>query len=213
MKKLILILALTLWVGVSFSQEKKKNSYDKTVDKISNGVDTVYKDLKSTAPKITATLSSLGTSLKVGAEKVWDILVKQQLVWSIAFLILTITSIFNWILFYYRNFRTVFIDSKNCIVGQKDIYDKIINPEYNTYSNSFPKNQEYILGLTGGKEDILMYPPKHESEIKNFKYLHLGICIVLSCLSIYHFNDMLTGFINPEYGAIKTIATIASQLK
>ena len=32
-------------------------------------------------------------------------------------------------------------------------------------------------------------------------------------LRIYHFSDMLTGFINPEYGAMKTIVQFATTLK
>ena len=51
------------------------------------------------------------------------------------------------------------------------------------------------------------------STISKFKYLHLTICLVLSGLSIYHFGDMLTGFINPEFGALKTIVKVATSLK
>lgn len=40
-----------------------------------------------------------------------------------------------------------------------------------------------------------------------------AISIAGSVLTIMHFNDMLTGFINPEFGALKTIADLAIKLK
>lgn len=37
--------------------------------------------------------------------------------------------------------------------------------------------------------------------------------IALSYFSFIHFSDMLTGFINPEFGALKTIVEVATKLK
>ena len=62
-----------------------------------------------------------------------------------------------------------------------------------------------------GEEDILL-PITNPNNIW-FKYLHLIICIGLSGLSVYHFSNMLTGFINPEFGALKTIVEVATKLK
>jgi len=55
--------------------------------------------------------------------------------------------------------------------------------------------------------------PVVSDSYSKFKYIHLMICLGLSGFSAYHFSDMLTGFINPEFGALKTIAEIAIKLK
>jgi len=203
------------------------NSYDKTVAQVSNGVGTVYDDLKSAAPKVGDAIKSLSKELKVGANKVWDVLVKQQLVWSVAFLLLTLTSITNWYIFYKRNFPKLNKDS--FIMGKRDNYVNIPNPEFsqNWYDIWSGDNSNYnadkkrdiryqkTIRVLEGQIDIVLPKPDLSKEygMSGFKYLHLVICILLSLLSFYHFNDMLTGFMNPEFGAMKTIAEIASQIK
>lgn len=170
MKKIILFIALMI-TSLSLAQTSKAE-INKIIKKQSDGiitssqkgvstvyndgisvVKTVYNDAKSLSPKIESAIKSLATEFKTTTNALWDILVRQQLVWSIGFLILTLTSIFNWYLFYERNLNS------------------------------------------------------------NLKYLHLIICISLSGLSVYHFGDMLTGFINPEFGALKIIAEMAIKLK
>jgi len=169
-------------------------------------IKTVYNDAKSLSPKIEKALKSLATELKTTTNALWDILVKQQLVWSICFLILTISALFNWYLFYKRNLN-IKLTEQDFVKGEKDIIGKILNKDYNKYKDG---DIQEIDGPVG-KEDILI--PIVNSNNNWFKYLHLIICIGLSGLSVYHFSDMLTGFINPEFGALKTIAEIAIKLK
>lgn len=246
MKKIILFIAL-MTVTMSFAQSKPQASKEeiaKIIKEQSDGiitpaqkgvttvyqdgttvVKTVYNDIKSLSPKVESAIKSLSNELKTTTTALWNILVKQQLVWSIGFLILTLTSIFNWYLFYKRNLNIKF-KKNEYITGQQDVYELIDNPNfqqeyYNKYKeyegrSSWKDNwtdirylkqiKEYV-----GKKDILI--PVINPNNTSFKYLHLIICIGLSGLSIYHFSDMLTGFINPEFGALKTIVEVATKLK
>lgn len=202
------------------------NSYDKTVAQVSNGVGTVYDDLKSAAPKVGDAIKSLSKELKIASNKVWDVLVKQQLVWSVAFLLLTLTSITNWFIFYKRNFPSI----KSLIKGKKENWVTIDNPDFEQdWFDKYNQNDRYSdhskerndirykkrISVLQGTIDVLIPQPDLSKQygMGGFKYLHLVICILLSLLSFYHFNDMLTGFMNPEFGAMKTIAEIASQIK
>jgi hypothetical protein len=170
MKK-ILLLSMLLFNIMAFSQSKEVN---KVIDNTSSAIKKVYSDGSKivnkaydasvvVAPKIESALKSLGTELKVGADKVWTILIRQQLVWSICILILVLLTIFSWFHFWYR-------------------------------INEWHRNNE-----AGG---------------------YISACIITCIIAIagtitssLHFEAMLTGFINPEFGAMKTIATIASQIK
>ncbi len=95
----------------------------------------------------------------------WNILVKQQLVWSICYLLILLSALFSWFHFWYR--INLFI------VEDKSDRDKYISSCLVTFI----------------------------------------IASGLSVLSIQNFTDMLTGFINPEFGAMKTITEIAAHLK
>jgi len=232
MKKIILFIAL-MTMALSFAQSKQ---VDKLLDSSEDGVATVYKDgkqvvstvyndVKSLSPKVESAIKSLATELKTTTNALWVILVRQQLVWSIGFLILTVSALLNWFIFYKRNLNNK-LNKDNYITGQQDIYDLIDNPNFQ--QDYYDKYKEYE-GRSGwkdnwtdirylkkikeyaGKKDILI--PIVNSNNNWFKYLHLIICICLSLLSIYHFSDMLTGFINPEFGALKTIVEVATKLK
>lgn len=59
---------------------------------------------------------------------------------------------------------------------------------------------------------------RYKQAIQNDNYILAAVLTVIIAIagtitSTIFFNDMLTGFINPEFGAIKDIATIAQQLK
>lgn len=206
-----------------YTTDRALNSYDKTVNKVSDGVKTVYDDLKASAPKVTEALNSLSKELKIGVNAVWDVLVKQQRVWSIGFLLLTISSLINWFLFYKRNFRKIKPD--DYIITKKDNYVTVDNPdfdqkfydEYKDYNSTSSYRQDLRfkkkIRVQEGETDVLILKPDVATELSGFSYLHLIICVLLSVLSLYHFMDMLTGFFNPEYGAMKTIAEIAQQIK
>ena len=220
MKKIILFIAL-MTMTLSFAQSKQ---VDKILDTSKDGVSTVYNDgkqavstvyndVKSLSPKVESAIKSLATELKTTTNALWVILVKQQLVWSICFLILTLSSLLNWFIFYKRNLNK--LTEKDFIIGKKPIFGDILNTNYDKYYTKYDddiRGKMYIKSDTPtGEEDILL-PITNPNNIW-FKYLHLIICIGLSGLSVYHFSDMLTGFINPSYGALKTIVQVAHSLK
>lgn len=213
MKKIILFIAL-MTMTLSFAQSKQ---VDKILDTSKDGVSTVYNDgkqavstvyndVKSLSPKVESAIKSLATELKTTTNALWIILVRQQLVWSIGFLILTLTSIFNWYLFYKRNLNGNLKYDKVKVINQKLFYTEgTKDSDAKNYPSSYGPTYKNI------EEEKLQLIPN--STLPNFKYLHLIICISLSGLTIYHFADMLTGFINPEFGALKTIVEVATKLK
>lgn len=213
MKKLLLTLIVLFTINICFAQnqkvlEKASNSIETVYEDSKKGISTVYEDLKSTTPQIKTALESLSKELKTTTDLVWLILVKQQLVWSWCFLTLTLSALFNWFLFYKRNLN-IKLTKDDFIIGQKDIKELILNDKYSEYSSG-DRGKKYF-SIDKGKEDIVI-PIKNI--INNwFKYLHLIICISLSLLSIWHFTDMMTGFLNPEFGALKTIIKVAQTLK
>lgn len=175
MKKVLFGLLIMLSLSMS-----SQNSFDEAVDKTSNGaetvytdgkeaVTTVYSDLKTIAPKISDGLKEVAKGLKVGAESVWDILIKQQLIYSIGYLMCIILGILSWIHFYYRMED-----------GRKNDWGP---------GHGEPTSYHLLAAIT------------------------LFVAIFFSTISTIHFTDMLTGFINPEFGAIKTIATIVQNIK
>lgn len=228
MKKLTLLLIVLFTINISTAQTSKaeinqiiKEQSDGIVNNSKNGISTVYtdsksavttvySDLKTSAPKVYQALESLAKELKTTTDALWVILVKQQLVWSICFLILTLTSIFNWFLFYKRNLNTK-LTEQDFVKGEKTSYNGIKNPDYSSYAPKGDIRSELYITKDKYKEEILI--PIVNPNNNWFKYLHLIICICLSILSIYHFSDMLTGFINPEFGALKTITRVVQSFK
>ena len=220
MKKIILFIAL-MTMTLSFAQSKQ---VDKLLDNSKDGVSTVYNDskqavstvyddVKSLSPKVESAIKSLATELKTTTNALWVILVKQQLVWSICFLILTLSALLNWFIFYKRNLNK--LTEKDFIIGKKPIFGDILNTNYDKYYAKYDddlRGRMYIKSdKPTGEEDILLLITNPNNIW--FKYLHLIICIGLSGLSVYYFSDMLTGFINPSYGALKTIVQVAHSLK
>ena len=215
MKTKILFIAL-MTMTLSFAQSKQ---VDKILDTSKDGVSTVYNDgkqavstvyndVKSLSPKVESAIKSLATELKTTTNALWIILVRQQLVLSIGFLILTLSALFNWFIFYKRNLSTK-LTEQNFVKGNKINKKSIKNPEYSAYSSG--DRGKLFLETTDSEEEILI--PIVNPNNNWFKYLHLTICIGLSGLSVYHFSNMLTGFINPEFGALKTIVEVATKLK
>lgn len=215
MKKILIFIAL-MTITLSFAQSKQ---VDKILDNSKDGVSTVYNDgkqavstvyndVKSLSPKVESAIKSLATELKTTTNALWIILVRQQLVWSIGFLILTLSALFNWFIFYKRNLN-VKLTEQDFVKGNKINKESVKNPEYSHYSMG--DRGKILLDTIKSEEEILI--PIVNPNNNWFKYLHLIICIGLSGLSIYHFSDMLTGFINPEFGALKTIVEVATKLK
>ncbi len=190
MKKII-ILTLGIIFGVCLASigqttqkvvettiDKVGNSADKIANTASNAVSTVYSDGKSVitqvysdakavAPKLEEAIKELAHGLKVGAGQVWDIIVKQQLVWSWCILTVLILTMISWFHFWYR-----MKDGQNKKWGESD-------------------DGSYIFSAC----------------------LTCAIALAGTIITGLHFSDMITGFINPEYNAMKSIAEIASQIK
>lgn len=233
MKKILLLVMLTL--SMSLTAANKENSFDKTVNKTEQGISTVYNDskdvvktvygdLKEVAPKIESAVTEVAKGLKVGAENVWDILIKQQMVWSIAFLILTIVSCINWYIFYKRNY-TKYKDIEYTVL-ERDIIGDVENPKFESYyaeqafknPDRYAKDfraQTHIKGVVGKEQyNAPLLPETNETGMQIFlKFIHLIFCITLSYFSFIHFADMLTGFINPEFGAMKMLFEVVQTIK
>lgn len=213
MKTILLSFALLFTVAI-FAQdvpvpEPQKVSASTVYKDGKEAVKTVYTDAKALSPKIEAGIESLSKSLKTTADKLWDILVRQQLVYSLVFLVLTLASILNWIVFYRRNFKTK--TEKDFVRGIKTNVEAEKNPNYSSYASSNDPRSKLYIDKPLSTEEILI--PIEHSTISWFKYVHLLICLTFSFLSFWHFSDMMTGFINPEYGALKTIIEATKQLK
>lgn len=223
-RKIITLLMLSV-ITLTFAQKTSKEEIAKIIKEQSDGVykgtesatktvysdgkevvSTVYKDVKSLTPKIAQGINEIAKGLKIGAESVWLILVKQQKVWSICFLILTIASLINWFLFYKRYLNNK-LTEENFAKGFEDIIGEVENPNYNKYRDG---SKQFINGAVGKKEILIPIENKNNNW---FIVFHFMACVLLSVFSAYHFGDMLTGFLNPEYGAMKDILFVALKLK
>ncbi len=140
MKKLMIVF-ITLLSITAFGQDSTKQELTKEV---------IYKDVKNV-------LSQLGSTLKVGSEHVYMVLVRQQVVNS-----------FTWLSVY-----IVFI-----IVSLT-----LIKIGIKFYSKDYERQDTYALFLISGSGFALC-----------------GLICFFATIS-----RVITGFVNPEYGAIKTI--------
>ena len=156
MKKLILIFVLL------FSYN---NMYCNTLDSIKtvaknsiNVIDTssnfkmIYNDIKDG-------ITGLAVGLKVGSEKVWDILVLQQHVKSYVYILMYLFSFISLIFFF------KFYKSKEIWLNEYD--------------------SPTLLGV--------------------LRLLQVLISLIVFLIATFNIDTILTGFINPEYGAIQDI--------
>ena len=206
MKKLLLILMMISISSIAQEKtlsEKDKANIETVYNDSKNAVTTVYNDVKSLSPKVESAIKELAKEFKTTTTELWNILVRQQLVWSWCFLILTISALINWYIFFRRNLSNIKYE-KVKVINQKLMYNEGLNEKdiERNYHDKKIKNVE--------EEDLKIIP---QTTIPLFKYLHLIICLTLSIFSFTYFSDMLTGFINPEYGALKTIVEVTTKLK
>ena len=142
MKKLILLI-LTMSI-IFVSKAEGPDTSKLTIEK-------VYSDVK-------AGITGLAQALKVPAERVYSVIIKQQIVIAVSWLTLLLLSFFsivNWLLAY---------KSKE---------------EWNSHGDP-----------TG---------------IGIVRIIQITISSLILILSTFFIEDILTGFINPEYGALKDI--------
>lgn len=182
MRKFLFVALLSSMT--TFAQSDKiTKSIDKNVDKIEKGTSTLYGDVKDgtvtvysdakdvvkyLTPEAKSLILKIAKKLEKTTDQVWDILVRQQKVWSWCFLMLTISAIFLWIRFYIQFYAT--------------------------------------------KSDL-----NENGEIKEINVILSVVLFVFavtaSGYSSYHFIDMVTGFLNPEYGAMKNIYQVYQSIK
>jgi hypothetical protein len=174
--------------NVSINVKEASNNTKELVKTTSNAVGTAYQDGKSATStlyqdgkeltkqlygdskllgsKLEDALTYAAEGLKTTSIKAWEILVKQQLVWSYCFLFLTLLSLYS----IYRFFNQW----------------KIMNSDLD---ESGDIKQSHI-ALT----------------------FVLGVIATMSSLaSGINFEQMITGFVNPEFGALRTLVEIIQQ--
>lgn len=157
----------TLKDGVKTVQNTKVTMgtfYNDTKD----GVKTVYTDLSSLGGDAKMAMKDIVQMLKEVSIKTWDLLVKQQLVWSILYSIITIISIIS----FYRLFKSI---------------EKI-------------------------RTDLT-----ETGDTKRINWIYSLFIFVLFSISSYtasvNLEKMLTGYINPEFGALRTLVELANTNK
>ena len=183
MKKFLFLALLGSTMMFAQSADKVAKSIDKNVDKIEkgtktfygdvkDGTQTVYNDAKNVVKYLTPEAKNLvlkiAQKLEKTTDQVWDILVKQQKVWSWCYLMLSISALVLWYRFYMQ------------------------------------------LGIT--KTDL-----SETQEVKEINVIFtialFVFAVVASGYSSFHFIDMMTGFLNPEYGAMKNLYQVYQSVK
>ena len=173
MRKLIigaLLLLSTNIYGQTSTVEKVINKagdvVDSTKQALKDGVTAVDTsgNFKMIYTDIKTGISALASGLKVGAEHVYEVLVRQQLVNAIVWLIVFIGGI-------------VFLTA----------------------------TLRYAISLI--KKDS-----SSETEAAMAFFGNL-LAIITFMIGLFHIDTIVTGFVNPEYGAIETIIDIVKQSK
>lgn len=144
--------------------EETKSEIKKNYNEVKSGAALVYDDFKALGNEAKGAMSEIVKSVKNISLKTWDLLVKQQKVWSFMYLALTLSSIFLWYKF-----------------------------------NIFFKKMQTEL-----------------TELNEYKLSNtlLTICFFIfavasSVHSVSNIEQMLTGFINPEFGALRNVIELA----
>jgi len=133
-----------------------------------NGITTMYNDVKSLAPDAKSVMKEIYNTLKSTSLYAWNLLVRQQLIWSLCFLFCELVFFFT----VYR-FWTA--------------YDK--------YATDLDES-----GMTKSKNI--------------FPIIILGISsLILGYFSFIHFESMITGFFNPEFGALRQLVEMGKNFK
>jgi uncharacterized Tic20 family protein len=179
------VLSILMVFGLLFTSQTKAFNVSQTLDSVKSiatsmkdsaiqsvkSVDTsstfklMYSDLKQG-------IGALASSLKVGAEHVYEVLVRQQIVYGIVYLFLSVIGfilILNWIKKY------------------KDDKEKWITKD--GYSGEDPTG----LGI--------------------IRTIQIIIAFVMIGIGIFNIESIMTGFINPEYGAIQDVIEMVKDVK
>lgn len=126
----------------------------------------LYEDSKHLGGKLEGAISYVAEGLKTTSIKAWEILVKQQLVWSYCFLFLTLLSLYS-VYRFFNQWKIMVTDTDE----SGDVKQSHIT-------------LTFVLGV---------------------------VAVVSSLTSGLHFEQMITGFVNPEFGALRTLFEIIQQ--
>jgi hypothetical protein len=156
MKRIILLLAL-IFIGLDFTYAQSEPIQDQpNLEEYTPLLNTMYGDVKKS-------LEGLSEALKIGTDRVYYVLVKQQYIKSTYYVIFMIIS-----------------------------YFMIIN-----YINKY-KSNEIWLDYSSNKEGT----PTIVGVLRTIQIVVSGLFLLIF---LSHIPETITGFINPEYGAIKEI--------
>jgi hypothetical protein len=179
------VLSILMVFGLLFTSQTKAFNVSQTLDSVKS-IATSIKDSAVQSVKEVDTSSTfksmysdfkqgivaLASSLKVGAEHVYGVLVRQQVVYAIVYLALSIIGfilILNWI----KKYK----DDKEKWKGGNSVYD----------------DTPTGLGL--------------------LRSIQIFVALVMIGIGIGNINSIMTGFINPEYGAIQDVIEMVKDVK
>ena len=167
MRKLIIGALLLLSTNIYGQTSTVVAAIDSAKQAVKDGVNAVDTsgNFKMIYTDIKTGISALASGLKVGAEHVYEVLVRQQLVNAIVWLIVFVASV-------------IFLRAtiKYAI--------KVIEKE----------------GMASEVETVMAF----------FGNL---LAVMIFIIALFHIDTIVTGFVNPEYGAIETIIEIVKQSK
>jgi hypothetical protein len=174
------VLSILMMFGLLFTSQTKAFNVDQTLDSAKviavsikdSAIQSVKEmDTSSTFKAMYSDFKqgivALASSLKVGAEHVYMVLVRQQVVYAITYLILIIIAfilILNWI------------------------------KKYKSDEEMWTRDDD-ITGL-----GIL-------------RLIQILVAVFMMGIGIFHIENIMTGFINPEYGAIQDITDMVKDIK
>lgn len=133
-----------------------------------DGIKTIYGDISSLGGEAKGAIKDIVKELKQVSVKAWDLLVRQQMIWSLCYLAITLSSL---------------------ILGYK-------------FFNQF----NFMI--------------KDTSETGDVKEKNIPLTLIYGLLfagvgyaSAIHFEPMMTGFFNSEFGALRTLIELGQKIK
>ena len=167
MRKLIIGALLLLSTNIYGQTSTVVAAIDSAKQAVKDGVNAVDTsgNFKMIYTDIKTGISALASGLKVGAEHVYEVLVRQQLVNAIVWLIVFVASVI---------FLRATIKYAMKAIEKED----------------------------GASDD--------EAAMIVFGNL---LSVLIFIVALFHIDIIVTGFVNPEYGAIKTIISIVKESK
>ena len=195
MKKLFILLFTLCVISVSHA---KASETKQVIDTLAKGVSTVYKDVKSMTPELKKAITKVSNELGVATANVWSVIVKQQKVNSIVYLTVMILSSITWL-------------SLLSIVKKSNTYDEKIDKAIETYANVLTTEQKKTYEFDVAKE--FQKAGIGNNDANSWTQIALLVLAIIgSGTTVWNFKAMVTGFLNPEYGAMQQITQLVIEL-